>query len=209
MEFSDLRNNFDKSRLLEKNLPDNPLKLLEVWLTDALNLNIPEFNAMVLSTLNHNKPSSRVVLLKEINKNDKLVFFTNYTSRKGAEISSNNFVAVNFFWNSLERQIRIEGKVSKTPRKVSSAYFNSRPVESRAGAIVSQQSKIINDIEKLRKEAKELLSRGIDLSVPVDWGGYQISPVYFEFWQGGTDRLHDRIVFKKNRNSWRIYRLAP
>jgi pyridoxamine 5'-phosphate oxidase len=210
MKLSNIRKNFGIHNLEERHLPAQPIELLKIWLKEISEKDVPDFNAMVVSTVSiENKPSSRVVLLKEITENGNLVFFTNYTSRKGIEISFNQHVAINFFWPVLERQIRIEGKVSKISYEQSQLYFDSRPLESRISAIISPQSKIIADMSELRKKAKEMISNKGDISIPENWGGYEISPSYFEFWQGGVDRLHDRIVFRFNNESWEIFRLAP
>lgn len=209
MELADLRINFGKYRLQENDIPDNPIKLFKLWLDNAQKEKIPDFNAMVVSTAYNNKPSSRIVLLKDISEDGKLFFFTNYSSRKGFEIESNGFIAINFFWSKLERQVRIEGKARRTTQDVSSAYFNSRPVESRSSTIVSPQSQVIDNLEILREKSKKIANNSTLLTIPENWGGYQVEPEYYEFWQGGADRLHDRIVFKSLDHKWIIQRLAP
>ena len=137
-----------------------------------------------------------------------MIFFTNYNSRKGEEINSNPFVALNFFWKELERQVRIEGKVSRTSRKTSEEYFNSRPVESRVSAIVSPQSQEIENIDVLRRKSDEIKAKN-DIKIPDNWGGYIIKPDYYEFWQGGKNRLHHRIIYRAKGVSWLKARLAP
>lgn len=208
MELSDLRSDYGKLKLDENNLPDNPVELLKIWLNEALRNEISVFNAMVLSTVNkEKKPGSRIVLLKELSKSGSLIFFTNYKSRKGEEIEANRFVALNFFWRELERQIRIEGVVRKTSMEISKEYFDSRPLESRISAIVSPQSQVIDSLEKLNKKAAKL--KKSEVRLPDNWGGYEVTPNYFEFWQGGTNRLHDRICYSKEGENWIRERLAP
>jgi pyridoxamine 5'-phosphate oxidase len=208
VELSDLRRDFGKLSLDENKLPSDPVELLKTWLNDALKLEIQEFNAMVLSTVDqHKKPSSRIVLLKEISNAGDLFFFTNYNSRKGLEIAKNQSVALNFFWSQLERQVRVEGVAQKASREISETYFNTRPLESRISAIISPQSRVIKKLDELRKMASEV--KESDIRLPGNWGGYEIIPEYFEFWQGGSNRLHDRICFSKNNNVWIKKRLAP
>lgn len=210
MELSNIRKNFGIHQLSENEMPANPINMLKNWLKDISLTETPDFNAMVLSTVGKNKrPASRVVLLKEITENGSLIFFTNYESRKGKEISVNSHVAINFFWPVMERQVRIEGEVEKISRKQSQEYFDSRPLESRISAILSPQSKEIESLEKLRIEAKEMKQKQEKLMIPEKWGGYAVTPDYFEFWQGGTDRLHDRITYSLNNNDWKKARLAP
>jgi pyridoxamine 5'-phosphate oxidase len=210
MELSNIRKNFGIQRIFENDLPDNPIHLLKKWLKEIGLSDVQDFNAMVLSTVGHeNKPSSRVVLLKDITKSGQLIFFTNYESRKGTEISVNNQVAINFYWPVMERQVRVEGKVKKIARNLSGQYFNSRPIESQISAILSPQSKEIKNLEVLREEAEAMIKRKEKLSIPNNWGGYAVTADYFEFWQGGSDRLHDRIVFEKKGNDWKKLRLAP
>jgi pyridoxamine 5'-phosphate oxidase len=210
MELSNIRKNFGLHSLVEDELPLNPLLLLKTWLKEVSLKEIPDFNAMVLSTVgNNNKPASRVVLLKEIKESGQLVFFTNYESRKGEEITANNQVAINFFWPNLERQVRIEGKVEKTSRLISEKYFESRPLESQASAMLSPQSRVIESLDGLRLKAKEMINNPANLGCPENWGGYAITPKYFEFWQGGSDRLHDRIAYILKNNVWEKVRLAP
>lgn len=208
MELSDLRRDFGKLKMDIGDLPANPIKLFEAWLNDASDQDIPEFNAMVLSTADSTgKPSSRIVLLKEITDTGSLLFYTNYDSRKGNDIEGNPNVSLNFFWHEFERQVRIEGEASKVSREVSEKYFNSRPVESRISAIASPQSHSIDSLDNIRNKAEAI--KPDDIQLPEYWGGYSIKPLYFEFWQGGKNRLHDRISYSVNTNSWQRKRLAP
>lgn len=208
MELSDSRRDFGKLNLDENSLPNDPVELLKIWLNDALINDIHDFNAMVISTISdENKPSSRIVLLKKFSKSGSLIFYTNYESRKGKEIAKNQNVCLNFFWHELERQIRIEGIVEKTSREISESYFNSRPIESRISAVISPQSHVIESLEELREKASAIEKS--ELKIPDYWGGYEVFPDYFEFWQGGSNRLHDRICYSKKGQEWIRRRLAP
>jgi len=208
VELSDLRRDFGKISMEANSLPENPIELFNQWLKQASDKSIAEFNAMVLSTVNaKGKPSSRIVLLKEILEDGSLIFFTNYKSQKGDEIGVNPNVSLNFFWKELERQVRIEGEVKRTSREKSEAYFKSRPMESNLSAIVSPQSKAIDSLEKLKKQANEFDKNKVKL--PDYWGGYTVHPNYYEFWQGGKKRMHDRISYRIIRNIWKRARLAP
>jgi len=208
VELSDSRRDFGKLNLDENSLPNDPVELLKIWLNDALINDIHDFNAMVISTISdENKPSSRIVLLKKFSKSGSLIFYTNYESRKGKEIAKNQNVCLNFFWHELERQIRIEGIVEKTSREISESYFNSRPIESRISAVISPQSHVIESLEELREKTSAIEKS--ELKIPDYWGGYEVFPDYFEFWQGGSNRLHDRICYSKKGQEWIRRRLAP
>jgi pyridoxamine 5'-phosphate oxidase len=210
MDYSDLRRDFGKFGLNENKLLANPIDMLKLWLEEAKLAEIPEFNAMVLSTVGRGlKPSSRIILLKEITENSTIVFYTNYLSQKGEELRSNPNASVNFFWNKLEKQIRIEGKVRKTSREKSETYFRSRPLESQLNAIVSPQSDVIKDLSKIKEKAEKLFVSGEKINLPLNWGGYELVPELVEFWQGGKNRLHDRIRYQLNISVWSIDRLAP
>ncbi|GAB1403720.1 pyridoxamine 5'-phosphate oxidase [Lentimicrobium sp.] len=167
---------------------------------------------MVLSTVDKEGwPRARVVLLKELKK-DALVFFTNFLSAKGRQMEFNPNVSALFFWPGLERQVRINGKVNRIPDEVSEAYFNSRPRESRIGAIISPQSRAIENRQVLEKAFEEMISRGESfvLKRPAHWGGYAITVEEIEFWQGRPGRLHDRIHFRRQHpGGWLKERLAP
>jgi len=210
MDYSDLRRDFGKFGLDVSKLPGMPIDFLALWLEEAKQSDIPEFNAMVLSTVGRDlKPSSRIVLLKEITDEGKIVFYTNYQSRKGEELLFNPNAALNFFWPALEKQIRIEGGVKKTSRDRSEKYFRSRPLESQLSAIVSPQSEVISDLSVLKKASEKLFVSGKKISLPPYWGGYELSPEMFEFWQGGKNRLHDRIRYRIGSQGWTIDRLSP
>lgn len=209
----DLRRDYRSGELLENNITENPFDQFQGWFKEALNGKILEPNAMTLATCYHNKPSARIVLLKNVDSRG-FVFFTNYHSRKGNELENNPHAALLFFWDALERQVRIEGSVEQIDRHSTEVYFNSRPKDSRIGALVSPQSTIIESREVLENKMKTLSEKyqqEENIPVPPYWGGYRLIPNYFEFWQGRSSRLHDRIVYKHiaENNSWKIYRLAP
>jgi pyridoxamine 5'-phosphate oxidase len=210
MDYSDLRRDFGKFGIDETRLPSNPIEFLKQWLEEAQQAKIPEFNAIVLSTVGKGmKPSSRIVLLKEITDAGGLVFYTNYHSRKGEELMSNPNASINIFWHQLEKQVRIEGRVKKVLREKSEAYFRSRPLESQLNAIVSPQSDVIKDLSKLKLEAEKLFVSGKKITLPAHWGGYELVPETIEFWQGGKNRLHDRIRYQYHPSGWLKDRLAP
>lgn len=206
-EFSGIRCDYQSYALDENDLFPDPFEQFYCWLKEAYKKNIPEFNAFALSTVNAGKPSNRIVLLKALSK-ESFVFFTNYSSKKGQDIAANNQVAALFFWQNLERQVRIEGQVKKTSSKLSDDYFANRPKGAKIGGIVSNQSQRIGAKSDLEAGFKKLADED-NLQRPNNWGGYEIFPDYFEFWQGQSNRLHDRLVYKKNENNWDIYRLAP
>lgn len=208
-DFNDLRTDYGKQQIKDGEFSKDPLKWFENWLSEAVDSGLPDANAMIISTVSGTgKPSSRVVLLKELSR-EGMVFFTNYESRKGIEIEENQNVALLFFWSSLERQIRVEGKAEKLPKEKSDEYFSSRPLQSRAAAVVSQQSKVIQNRKKLDEDFKKLTSENKEISRPEHWGGYIVIPDSIEFWQGRPNRLHDRIRFRREGNNWIFERLAP
>lgn len=206
---NNLRKNYQKGELLESKVNPNPFKQFDKWFEEALSSNIYEPNAMILATAADNRPSARVVLLKGFDENG-FKFYTNYNSRKGKEISINPNAVLLFYWMELERQIRIEGRIEKLSKEESLEYFNSRPLDSRYGALASSQSEIIPDREYLEKKFFELKEKyGDNPPMPDNWGGFILKPVLFEFWQGRPNRLHDRIVYEKKGSNWNIYRLSP
>ncbi len=210
MKLSDLRRDFGKHDLQEAKLPASPIVLFHSWLEKARVSGVPEFNAMILSTVGQQgNPSSRVVLLKEVNNLGALLFYTNYLSQKGNDLKNNTFAAAHFFWASLEQQIRIEGQVAKIEEKKSDDYFASRPRESQVSAIVSPQSEQINSLEELERKRNDLLKSTVKLNRPEYWGGYELKPQLFEFWQGGTNRMHHRILYQLDGSKWKMSRLAP
>jgi pyridoxamine 5'-phosphate oxidase len=205
--FQDQRRDYTKLHLDESDLTKEPCDLLATWLVQASETD-SDHTAMVLSTSVNNRVSSRVVLLKEIIGNN-LVFFTNYSSNKGSQLSSNNLVALNFFWPGCERQVRIEGSATKVSRKESEDYFNSRPYESRIGAMVSQQSKELNNREALDQLYQEMIANKMEAECPVHWGGYNVEINQIEFWQGRANRLHDRFQYNRINKEWVVKRLFP
>ena len=211
MDLFDIRRDFSLKTLDESDVLADPLEMLALWIDNAMEAEALEPNAMTLSTVSaEGKPSSRVVLLKEL-KPVGLVFFTNYDSRKGREIETNRYAAVNFIWHELERQVRVEGIISKLSEVESDTYYNIRPRDSRIGAWASPQSQIIPNRQYLEERvsnyAKEF--EGKEINRPANWGGYIIEPELIEFWQGRKNRLHDRIEYKKEAGIWVTKRLAP
>jgi pyridoxamine 5'-phosphate oxidase len=210
-KLAEIRNEYKYQQLTENNVNHNPFFQLKSWLDEAIASQVYEPTAMSLATVSmDNKPSSRIVLLKEFS--DKgLVFFTNYESKKGKELLQNPFAAILFFWSELERQVRVEGKVEKISEKESDIYFKSRPRGSQLGALCSPQSKIIESRKLLeqKKSALEEKYKNIEIPRPAEWGGYILIPEIFEFWQGRESRLHDRLQFKMTGGEWMIERLAP
>ena len=211
MDIKNLRVNYKKLGIDFNTLEDNPIQYFMNWFADALAVNKDEANACVLSTISSiNTPSSRVVLLKEVNENG-FTFFTNYTSSKAKDIEHNNNVALNFYWPELERQVRISGVARKISSKKSDAYFKSRPRQSQMGAWVSEQSKAIKLYDNFLDSLSKLESKfkGKEIERPLHWGGYCIVPTRVEFWQGRPSRLHDRLVYELDEKIWNKKRLAP
>ena len=189
----------------------NPELQFDRWFENSVNSKCDEPNAFVLSTIANNKPRARVVLLKGIH-HGKFVFYTNYQSAKGNELSNNINVSMTFLWLPLHRQVRIEGTLQKVETRLSDEYFQKRPRGNQIGAIASPQSQKVSsraELEKYFHETEIKYSSQTELTRPQHWGGYAITPEYFEFWQGRDNRMHDRIVYEKNSQSWHLGRLAP
>jgi len=202
------RKNYTKFQLDKDSVNQNPFYQFDLWLKEAIEDGTFEANAFMLSTVSlENKPSSRVLLLKQIVE-EGFIFFTNYNSKKAKELSNNNNASILFFWEKFERQVRIEGVIEKIPEVMSNDYFKSRPLASQIGAVVSNQSEIIEDREIIENRFKEL-SKKKTIEKPKHWGGYILKPTYFEFWQGRANRLHDRIIYIFQDNSWNIKRISP
>lgn len=202
------RRDYQLHELTEERISKNPFEQFGWWFEDATKSDIVEPNCMILSTATkEGKPSSRVVLLKAFDEQG-FVFYTNYHSRKGKELTENNQAALLFFWDKLERQIRIEGVIEKVEAHLSEEYFSTRPYESRLSAIVSEQSAEIPSRQFLEDKLEEVKKAG-HVHRPEHWGGYVLKPDYFEFWQGRASRLHDRIVYELANKEWMIKRLAP
>ena len=206
-----VRKEYTRHALSETEVDLNPFVQFNRWFQEALSSRLPEPNAMALATATGDgKPSVRMVLLKGYDDRG-FVFFTNYEGRKSSELLKNPNAALLFYWSELERQVRIEGGVEKTPRLESEEYFNTRPLESRLGAWASRQSEVIPGRSDLEQKVSELKERYANREVPVPpfWGGFRLQPQVFEFWQGRENRLHDRIRYSLQGGVWVIERLSP
>lgn len=211
MLLSNLRQDYKKGNLTEEELESSPFDQFAIWFNDALIEKIPDPNAMVLSTVNsEEEPSSRVVLLKDFDSKG-FVFYTNYNSIKGHDLEYNAKACLLFFWQILERQVRIDGLVRKIDSKESDLYYESRPLESRIGAWASIQSEVMKDRKDLENRVNFYREKfGNNPTRPKNWGGYILEPKSIEFWQGRASRLHDRIIYTKDcENKWNIERLYP
>ncbi|TAL78923.1 MAG: pyridoxamine 5'-phosphate oxidase [Burkholderiaceae bacterium] len=209
MTLADLRQKYEKDVLLESSLAATPLKQFSKWFDEAMHAGVPEPNTMTLATADANgRPSARIVLLKGLS-DEGITFFTNYDSRKGRDLAVNPQASLLFFWEPMERQVRIEGRVEKISAEKSDEYYKSRPLGSRIGAWASPQSQPITH-EELEKRNEELTrSLGTEPARPPYWGGYLLKPDYVEFWQGRPSRLHDRLAYTRNGSAWIQSRLAP
>jgi pyridoxamine 5'-phosphate oxidase len=213
LNLGDLRENYDRDKLLESQAAADPLQQFTFWFREAEEAEIPEPNAMILATsTGDGRPSARVVLLKGVEE-EGFVFYTNYDSRKGQEMADNPHVALVFNWLELHRQVRIEGLIEKVSPETSTDYFQSRPKGSQIGAWASPQSQIITGREVLKDKVKVLENQYKDtdkLPRPPHWGGYRVMPYLIEFWQGRTSRLHDRLRYTlEAEGRWTLDRLAP
>ena len=212
MNIADIRTDYTLKSFDEKDLLAIAFEQFEIWFDEAIKAEVLEPNAMTLATISPSGfPSARIVLLKGIEANG-LEFFTNYQSNKGHDIDHNNKVALVFFWPELQRQVRVVGTAQKMSDEKSDLYFNSRPLGSRIGAHASPQSKVIPNRVLLEESVKkmEALFSEEPLLRPINWGGYVVNPISFEFWQGRSSRLHDRFIYTlQTDNTWKIERLAP
>ena len=208
---ADIRTDYRLAALDEAMAGDAPIAFFRRWFGEAEAAAITEVNAMTLATVDADgMPRARIVLLKELD-DAGFVFYTNYDSAKGRQMAGAPRAALVFFWKELERQVRIEGLVEKVSAAESDAYFDSRPVGSRIGAWASPQSSRIDGRDELEARAAQLSAdyAGKEIPRPPHWGGYRVLPQKIEFWQGRSNRLHDRIVFEKRGEGWKKYRLAP
>lgn len=190
---------------------NNPILQFKTWFDEVVKKKCPYSNALVLSTADKKgRPSSRVVLLKDFSEKG-FVFYTNFNSRKAIELKDNPYAAMTFFWHEVERQVRIEGKISTVSKTESDEYFATRERGSQAGAWVSPQSKVIKNRKELEKKHNKLLKFYTNKPIPRPpfWGGYCLIPNRIEFWQGRENRLHDRTVYTKGEKGWKIEILAP
>lgn len=212
-DLSNYRKSYEKSELLESNIPEDPINLFHRWFYEVEEFgSIEEVNAMTVATIGLDGfPRARVVLLKKFNE-EGFIFYTNYESEKGKAIEANPHICLSFFWHSMERQVIIKGIAEKTTPSVSDSYFDTRPDGSKLGAIVSPQSQIIPSRDFLEEKLKELENQYNQKEIPrpMNWGGFLVRPQEVEFWQGRPNRLHDRIRYQLQSDySWRIDRLAP
>lgn len=211
---ADIRRSYSQEELSEDSIASNPFDQFRLWMQEALQAQVLEPTAMVLSTVSASGcPSARVVLLKGLEEGH-FTFFTNYLSRKGQDLEKNPFAALTFFWPELERQVRVEGIVEKAPASMSDQYFGSRPRGSQVGAWVSPQSQQISGRQYLEEKTAGFINEhGPEALIPrpEHWGGFGVKPTYFEFWQGRPNRLHDRLVFTRKPDAvdWHLSRLAP
>jgi pyridoxamine 5'-phosphate oxidase len=207
-----IQNNLRLLGLDEKAIAPDPIKQFQTWLNDAIEAQIPLAEAMTLATATPDgRPTARMVLLKQVDE-DGFVFFTNYRSAKARQLDANPYAALVFYWNQLERQVRVEGSVARVSAQESRDYFQTRPRESQIGAWASDQSDVIAGRDVLEQRARELetLYCDRDIDCPEHWGGYRVTPERIEFWKGRVGRLHDRILYRRESNDvWTIYRLAP
>jgi pyridoxamine 5'-phosphate oxidase len=212
MQISDIRKEYSLAGLKREDLDSNPILQFRKWFQQAIDAQVLEPNAMTLATADSKgRPSARTVLIREVDETG-FTFFTNYESRKGRELAENPQGALVFFWSALERQVCISGTVSRLSREKSESYFKSRPIGNQLAALASRQSEVVASREileaKVAKLAKEY--EGKDIPLPSNWGGFVLSPLRVEFWQGRPSRLHDRFSYTRESNgNWIIDRLSP
>jgi pyridoxamine 5'-phosphate oxidase len=210
MSIADLRREYAHASLDPSQVDPDPIVQFQRWFADALGAELLEPNAMTLATSRDGQPSARVVLLKEFDARG-FVFFTDFRSRKGEELTTNPRAALVFLWKEIERQVRIEGTASRIPASEAAEYFRTRPLGSRHGAWASVQSAVIENRASLERAVEQAAARFPDGDVPLPphWGGYRVTPSELEFWQGRPNRLHDRIRYRRDAQRWVIERLSP
>jgi len=211
LDLAALRRDYALATLDERDVEADPIRQFERWFADAAAARVPEPNAMTLSTATRDGvPSARIVLLKGVDANG-FAFYTDYRSRKGAELAENPLAALTFLWKEIERQVRITGSVSRVSTHESDAYFRTRPLGSRLGAWASHQSGVLASRDELEARVQDVIGRFPDGDVPLPphWGGFRVAPDEIEFWQGRPDRLHDRLLYRRGERGWEISRLSP
>ena len=211
MTFDELRREYELDALLEEEMADDPFEQFDRWFEQAKKADIYLPDAMVLATADADgAPNVRAVVLRGIDENG-LIFYTNYGSDKATELDANAHAALHFHWATLERQVKVLGSVARTPRADAEAYWAKRPRSGQVGAWASSQSSVLRGREELDAAAAEVESRflGAPIPCPEDWGGYVLAPRLFEFWQGRPSRLHDRLRYVRDGDSWTLERLAP
>jgi pyridoxamine 5'-phosphate oxidase len=213
VNIAELRRDYTHASLTEADVDPDPLRQFRRWLDEAVAAELPEPTAMTLATVaSDGAPAARIVLLKGVDSSGFL-FFTNYTSRKGAELAARPAAALLFYWIELERQVRVEGSVAKLTAQESDAYFATRPHLARLGAWASPQSRVIPDRgwldDALAAARERFAAEGEHVPRPPHWGGYRVTPAVIEFWQGRASRLHDRLRYQRDGELWRLERLAP
>ena len=211
MDASSLRKEYTSAGLDKADVDPDPIVQFQEWFEKVIDADLHEPNAMILATATADgKPSARTVLLKGYDERG-FVFYTNYEGRKAVELESNPRAALVFYWGELERQVRVEGTVSRVPVEESDEYFASRPRGSRLGAWASEQSRFVDGRRTLEQKLHSLQAEYENREVPRPpfWGGYRVEPEAIEFWQGREDRLHDRLVYRREDGAWRIERLQP
>ena len=208
---ADLRQDYRQAALLETEANPNPIAQFQTWFAAAVAAQLPEPNAMTIATATPDgMPSARIVLLKDVDDRG-FVFFTNYNSHKGQELTLNPQAAIVFLWTELERQVRIQGQVERIAPAESDEYFYSRPPGSRLGAWASNQSEVVASREVLDQQLADLEAKYANQEIPrpEHWGGFRVMPTMIEFWQGRSSRLHDRLRYRRIGGAWVIDRLSP
>jgi len=211
VDAADLRKEYTRAGLTESDISPDPIEQFRRWFDAALAAHLHEPNAMTVATATpEGHPSARVVLLKGFDERG-FVFYTNYEGRKAGDLENNPRCALLFYWGELERQVRVEGSANRVSGEESDAYYASRPRGSRLGALVSEQSRSVEDRGVLEDRLRDLEEEyeGREVPRPPYWGGYRVAPETIEFWQGRENRLHDRLIYHRDNGAWKIERLQP